>query len=352
VTGPTPPRVTAEGTVTLHHVELQLALTLPPGRIVGIVGPNGAGKSVTLRTLVGLHRLTRGCITVEGRTVDDGLRVTPPYQRHLGWVPQTIGLLPRRRALAQVRAFARPDTPLADTSSPSELLTALGIDPADRRRPERLSGGQGQRVAVARAVAAAATVLLDEPLSAQDPLSAARVRALLRSHATAGGAVAIVAHRPEDAYLLADELIVLEAGRVVQRGTPLELAAVPATPYVAQVVGATVLEGDVDRSGTMTGPWGQLVVPDGTAVGPAVAVVRPATVVVATDPPTHSSSRNVLAGTVRSIREAADGLVVAIDSRPPLVAALTHAAARDLSLAVGRTVWATVKASEVDVQPR
>lgn len=344
------PAVAASGTVELEGFALSLALDVPRGTVVGLVGPNGAGKSTTLRTLLGLHRLDTGRITLDGRTVDDGRVAVPPHRRGLGWVPQTPSLLPRRRPVDQVAAFASAAAPLGAT--PAELLAALDLDPADRRGPARLSGGQAQRVAIARAVGAASTVLLDEPLSSQDGASAARVRTLLRRHASVGGSVLVVAHRPEDAYLLADHLVVLEAGRVVQAGTPAALATAPGSAYVAHVVGATVLEGVVAADGTLAGDWGRLAVPDGTPPGPAVAVVRPQAVVVGTEPPQHSSARNVVAGTVVGLQDGVDAVVVRIDGRPPLVAALTHRAAADLELAVGRRVWATVKASEVDVRPR
>lgn len=345
--------IAAGGRVELGDVTVRLDVEVSPGTVVGLVGPNGAGKSVTLRTLLGLHRLAAGTIVLDGRVVDAVDTAVPPPGRGLGWVPPQPSLLPRRRPLAQVTAFARGDAPLAATTSPSELLSLLGIAPDDRRGPRRLSSGQAQRVAIARALASARTVLLDEPLSSQDGPSAAIVRSLIRAHADAGGAALLVAHRPEDAYLLADRLVVLEAGEVVQRGTPAELAAAPATAYVAHVVGATVLEGVVDDRGVLAGAWGELVVPDGTPPGPSLAVVRPAAVVVATaPPPAGTSSRNVLTGAVVEVRDTPEGVLVTIATRPPLVAALTRDAAARLALAPGRTVWATVKATEVTVRPR
>jgi molybdate transport system ATP-binding protein len=345
------PALAAHGQVAVGEVRVGLALELAPGAVVGLVGPNGAGKSVTLRTLLGLHRLATGHVRVAGRVVDDGRVAVAPRHRGLGWVPPEPALLPRRPPLAQVTAFARPDAPLAGDISPAELLASLGLDPADRRLPRRLSSGQAQRVAIARALAHAGTVLLDEPLGAQDAAGAAAVRRLVRAHADAGGAVLLVAHRPEDAYLLADRLVVLDAGEVVQDGTAAELAAAPATPYVARVVGATVLDGVVDGHGVLSGAWGELVVAEDTPPGPAIAVVRPSAVVVAASPPTDTSARNILAGTVSDLRDTPGGLLVTVASRPPLVAALTHDAAARLELAPGRRVWAVVKAMDVSVRP-
>lgn len=341
--------LSASGHVELDGFRLTLDLDATAGQVIGLVGPNGAGKTATLRALLGIHALSSGTIQVDGRAVDGPDVHVPAHERGLGWVPQTAALLPRRTPLAQVSAFARP-RPLLGT--PAELLERLDIDPADRRRPERLSGGQAQRVSVARSLAAASVVLADEPTSAQDPAGARRVRRALRDHADAGGTVLVVAHRPEDAYAVADRLVVLEHGQVVQQGTPGELAVAPATPYVADVVGATVLEGAVGDDHVMTGAWGELVVPDHVARGPGIAVIRPSSVVLHTEPPVHASSRNLLAGTVREIRDTTQGHLVMLDSSPSLVAAVTLAAIAALQLHVGARVWATVKASEVQVHPR
>jgi molybdopterin-binding protein len=230
----------------------------------------------------------------------------------------------------------------------AELLVSLGIEPADRRRAEELSVGEVQRVSVARALLAAPLALLDEPTAAQDAAGAAAVRRAIRSYADRGGHAIVASHQPEDAHALADRLVVIEAGRVTQVGTPADLAAAPATTYVARVAGATVLEGVVEGH-ELVGVWGRLTVPDGTPSGPAAATVRPAAVALHPVPPTDSSARNVLHGQVVGLLDTADAVLVRLATRPPLVAALTHAAARDLDLRVGVEVAATVKANDITV---
>lgn len=343
--------VDARGEVRLDRFTLQLDLGVDPGEIVALVGPNGAGKSSTLLCLLGFLPLTGGRISAGGRLLSGPGIHLPPHLRGFGWVPQAPALLPRRPALDQLLVAARAGDGDA-TGRARALLEAVMIDPGDGRRPRHLSGGEAQRVAVARALTAGTTVLLDEPTSVQDDTGATAIRQCIRRHAAGGGAVVVVAHRPEDAYALADRVVVLEHGRVVQQGPPGALAAAPATSYVAQVVGATVLEGTVGPGGVASGPWGTLTVPDGTPTGPAVLVVRPAAVTIHPEPPAATSSRNLIPGRVTSLTDRDDGVVIRLDGSPPLVAVLTHAAAHELDLGVGDTVWASVKASEIAVTRR
>ncbi|MBW3560934.1 MAG: ABC transporter ATP-binding protein [Actinobacteria bacterium] len=340
----------AEGAATVGEMELELDLDVGPGEIVGLVGPNGAGKSGTLAVLVGVLPLRRGRIEHRGVTLDDGTDRLPPHRRGLGWAPQTAALLPRRTPREQVRAFADPGAPLLGAGTVDDLMTQLLLDPEDRRPPARLSGGQAQRVAIARALAASPTVLLDEPTSAQDADGAAAVRRAARRHADAGGGVVVVSHRPEDAYAIADRLVVLDRGRIAQTGTPADLATRPATPYVGQVVGATVLHGDV-ADGILRGPWGELVVADDVPDGPATAVVRPTAVTLHRDHPS-GSARNVLEGTVGEVVQDENGVRVRTATSPPLIAALTADAAHDLDIEVGGRIWASLKATEVRISPR
>lgn len=339
----------AHGRGVAGGLDLEVELEAEPGRIVGLVGPNGAGKSATLAVLLGLLPLREGRITLDGRVLDDGVSPLPPHERGLAWCPQSPSLLPHRPAGAQVAAFAAHDAPLLRDRSARDLLEELGIDPADRRPPVQLSGGQAQRVAVARALAASSTVLLDEPTAAQDTDGAAAVRRAIQAHAEAGGTAVVVSHRPEDAYAMADLLLVLDRGRVAQTGGPEELAARPATPYVGQVVGATVLHGTV-RDGTLGGDWGRLTVADGTPDGPATAVILPTAVTLHRGHPS-GSARNVLHGTVGEVVRAPEGVRVRTVTAPPLVAALTNDAADELDVDVGGEIWATVKATEVQVSP-
>lgn len=209
------------------------AFELPAGRVLGIVGPNGAGKSSTLAAVAGL-------VAAQGsvRLGDRELLETPAERRGVGVVFQDFLLFPHLSVRDNV-AFAqrvrlggwRPARAAAQPWLDRLDLTAL----ADRH-PSALSGGQAQRVALARALASEpAVLLLDEPMAALDVEVRDEVRADLARHLREfGGPAIVVSHDRADAEALADELLVVEQGRIVQRGTLAELAAAPATPWIAR----------------------------------------------------------------------------------------------------------------------
>lgn len=338
----------AHGTVTADGgARVEVDLDLRPGEVVAMVGPNGAGKSLTLAGLLGMLPFD-GSLLLHG--VDRSR--APVHQRGFGWAPQVPALLPRRRVAGQIDVFRTTAAPL----SRDAVVATLGLTGLLGHRPDELSVGQAQRVQVARALAVGQVVLLDEPTSAQDPTNAIAVRAAVRAHAAAGGTALVVAHRSEDAALAADRLVVVEDGRVVQKGTPQALAADPASAFVARAVGAVVLHGDLthDEDGWhVRGPWGALAVvapPAAEAGTRAAAIVRPHVVTLFRRRPVTTSARNLLRGNVTTLRRRGDDsevVMVSVSSEPALVAQLTASAVRDLELAVGVEVWAAVKASEV-----
>ncbi|MGB8651759.1 MAG: TOBE domain-containing protein, partial [Mycobacteriales bacterium] len=190
-------------------------------------------------------------------------------------------------------------------------------------------------------------LLLDEPLAALDAATRDEVRHLLRS-VLAGGptAVLVVTHDPVDVVALADRLVVLEEGRVVQEGTPREVATAPRSTWVAALLGQNAWSGTTDATGLVVA--GRHVaaaepLPSGRS---ALALCEPSTVTVHLEPP-HGSARTVLHGPVREVRALGGRVRVVIGSTPEVVAEVTIAAAADLGLAEGRPVWAAVKATEV-----
>ncbi len=337
------PRLYAAGTIPIGDRLLEVDLTVERGAVVALVGPNGAGKSATIAGILGLLPFT-GYLHLMGAPANH----QRPDERGLGWVPQEPGLIPRRRVSEQLSWFADPRAPLADRRSTADMLAALGLAGHTRARPNELSVGQRQRVAVGRALMASEVVLLDEPTSAQDAEGALAVRKLIREHGQAGGAAVVVAHDPADAYAIADHVVVLEDLTIAQRGTPQELAAAPATPYIARVAGATVLRGDVE-DGILRGPWGELQVPDDAPVGPAVGMVPPSAVTILRTPPVTTSARNLVPSTVGAIEPTASGVVVSLRGKPDLVALLTASAALELAPKPGEHVLASVKANEIRI---
>lgn len=226
----------------LGALDLQVDLEVGEGEVVALVGPNGAGKTTFLRCVAGLQAVDSGRITVDGRVLDDpadGAWV-PPARRDVGLVFQDHLLFPRLTARDNV-AFglrARGASKAAARAAAGEWLARVGLADHADARPRALSGGQSQRVALARALAVEPRVLLlDEPLAALDVQARTQVRDELARHlATFRGARLLVTHELGDAVALADRLVVVERGRVTQRGTADALRAAPATDYVADLV--------------------------------------------------------------------------------------------------------------------
>jgi ABC-type sulfate/molybdate transport systems ATPase subunit len=212
-------------------------------RPTALVGPNGSGKTSLLRTIVGARRPRGGRIEVADRPLFDADSDVDlaPEERHVGYVPQGYGLFPHLRVLDNVAfglATRGARRPVHERRRAARaMLDELGCGALAARWPRSLSGGERQRVALARAlVVDPHLLLLDEPLSALDASSRRQMRTFLASHlAERGKPSLIVTHDLRDVLALDANVFVLEAGRVVQRGTAAELAASPKTDFVAEL---------------------------------------------------------------------------------------------------------------------
>jgi molybdate transport system ATP-binding protein len=336
---------------------LDLDLSAGGGDVVGLLGPNGAGKSTLLRALAGLLPLSGGRIALDGAVLDEprlGVFV-PAEARPVGIVFQDYLLFPHLSVRDNV-AFA-PRTAgggrRAARAVADRWLDRFGLTALADRRPGTLSGGQAQRVALARTLAAEPRLLLlDEPLAALDAETRPAVRADLRDHLTAyGGPALVVTHDPVEAMVLADRLVVLDAGRIVQQGRPVEVARRPRTGYVAQLLGLNLYRGTA-AGGTVTlDGGGRLVVADTTAAGPVLVALAPSAVAVQLAEPHAASPRNAWPGTVTAAEPLGDRIRLTLDGTPPVRADVTAVAVADLGLDAGRRVWASVKATELDVYP-
>jgi osmoprotectant transport system ATP-binding protein len=219
----------------------ELSLTIPEGSFCVLLGPSGCGKSTTLRMINRLVAFDSGMIRVGGEDV----REVPPevLRRRIGYAIQSIGLFPHWRVEDNIATVPRllnwPRVRVRERVS--ELLELLRLDPASYRSkyPHQLSGGEQQRVGVARALAADPDLLLmDEPFAAVDPVTRAALQGeILRIQRATRKTVVFVTHDIEEALLLASDIAILERGHVVQWGTPLDLLEHPANAFVAEFVG-------------------------------------------------------------------------------------------------------------------
>jgi ABC-type Fe3+/spermidine/putrescine transport system ATPase subunit len=328
---------------------VELDLHAEPGEVVALIGPNGAGKTTALRALAGLSEGSTS-LTVDGREVG-GL---PAHRRGVGWVPQSTALFGHLTALDNA-AFALRSRGVRRTPARQQARTwleRLGVADLADARVGTLSGGQAARVALARALAGEPVLLLlDEPLAALDARTRDEVRQLLRSTLAGGrAAVVLVSHDPVDVLALADRVVVVEAGRVVQEGTPAEVAAAPRSSWVAALLGQNAWRGTTDSTGLRL-PDGHVTAAEPLPVGlAALALCEPSSVTLHREPPS-GSARTVLSGPVQELRALGGRVRVTVASTPPVVAEITAAAAAGLALAEGGTVWAAVKATEIRLVP-
>ncbi|GAA1830494.1 ABC transporter ATP-binding protein [Luedemannella flava] len=334
---------------------LSADLDVAAGEVVALLGPNGAGKSTALRALAGLLSLDTGVITVDGVAWDVPASdvFVPARSRSVGVVFQDYLLFPHLSALENVafglrtRGVAARDARVAAAS----WLDRFGLGSFAVRRPGRLSGGQAQRVALARALAPhPRLLLLDEPLAALDAATRQEVRASLRHHlASPERATVVVTHDPLDAMVLADRIVVLEAGQVTQTGTPVEITRFPRTDYIARLVGLNLYRG-VGAGHVVTLPNGATVTCADSIDGPAFVAFAPSSVALHRTRP-DGSPRNLWPATVTGLERHGDNVRVRLDGDVPMAADVTTAGAAALSLTLGAQVWAAVKATETQAYP-
>ena len=339
---------------------LDAALDVAPGTVVALVGPNGAGKSSVLQLVGGQLQPDGGTVSVDGSVVS-GPRVHVPVHRRNIAVLEQRPLLFEHLTIAENAAFglrARGVRAAEALARAQRELDAVGCGELAGARAWEVSGGQAQRIAIARALATdPRLVLLDEPLAALDVSVAPAIRSLLRRRIRGEGRTALlVTHDAVDALTLADELAVMEAGRVLATGPVADLLARPRTPFVADLVGVNLLAGMATGPDVIRLATGDRVVgvpADALGGGAAIASFAPASVAVHTAEPS-GSPRNHLRVTVTGIEprgslvrltgELSDGSRVSAD--------LTLAASVDEGLVPGREVWLVVKAAQVALYPR
>jgi molybdate transport system ATP-binding protein len=333
---------------------LDAQVRVDAGEVVALLGPNGAGKTTLLRAVAGLRPVNSGRVELDDAVLDGADVFVPPAQRRMGVVFQDHRLFPHLRVVDNVAFGLRSQgvgRAVARTAA-RDWLSRLGLADLARRHPRELSGGQAQRVALARGLACSPrALLLDEPLAALDVQTRAEVQGELRTHlGEFAGPTLLVTHDPIEALLLATRIVVLEQGRIVQQGSPAEITSRPVTPYVARLVGVNLYAGVASGGVVALDGGGELVVPDAVD-GRVLVALRPSALTVHTSAPHDSSARNVWPGKVQSLAPLADRIRLSVRGDQSVLVDVTAAAVAELGLAPGTPVWLAAKATDVTAYP-
>lgn len=340
---------------------MDVALTVGPTETIAVMGPNGAGKSSVIQVLAGLLKPDSGHATLNGRPLFElspGTTWLAPHARGVGLLAQEALLFPHLSVLDNVAFGPRSQGRGRSASREAARHWLREVDAAElaARVPAQLSGGQAQRVALARALATEPELLLlDEPMAALDVNNTPFLRSLLK-RVLAGRRAVIVTHSVLDALLLADRVIVMDAGKIVESGPTATVLAHPRSAFAASLAGLNVLQGTLDGS--------SLVMDDGVLVtgrrsagsAPAprtdggqegMAAFPPSSVSVFLAPP-HGSPRNIFKVRVAELEPHGDHIRV---RAARLSADISPAATAELALAPGSEVYFVVKAAEVALYP-
>ena len=340
-----------EARTRLGALELDVALEVAAGECLALAGPSGAGKTSVLRVAAGLLRPAHGLVEAGGETwldTDNGIDL-PPERRGCGYVFQEYALFPHMRAWQNVayplRGSDRRERALA-------LLERFDMAELADARPGTLSGGERQRVAVARALARGPQVLLlDEPLSALDARTRAgasrELAAVLR---VADVPTLLVTHDFSEAAMLGDRVGIIDAGHVLQEGTPSELAAAPRSAFVADFTGAVVLTGTASAgpdglTRVALDGGGQVTSTDRADGEVAVSVYPWEIAIEPADEAPHGSTQNRIDAEVVSVTVVGNRVRLGLIGPQPLAAEITSPAAEALGLEAGVRVTAAWKAS-------
>lgn len=350
---------------TVRARNLDISLSVGPAETVAILGPNGAGKSTLLSVAAGLLRPDAGSARLGERVLfnlDGGSRVwTPPHLRGTALLAQEPLLFPHLSVLDNV-AFG-PRSAGASRAQSRETarhwLAEVDVTQLAERKPGQLSGGQAQRVAVARALAASPELLLlDEPMSALDIHAAPHLRRLLK-RVLSGRRALVITHDVLDALMLADRVIVMESGRIVEEGPTREVLRRPRSQFAAGLAGVNLLAGTVTEDGLRTSvAAGGASLADSASLHvaghlddeaepgqPGVAAFPPSAVSVFLDA-AHGSPRNSFPVAITDLEPHGDQIRVRAGD---LAADITPAASAELGLEPGSRVYFVVKAAAVQV---
>ena len=337
-----------------------VSLALGPAETVAVMGPNGAGKSTLLNVVAGLLHPDSGTARLDGRTLFDLTAGrgpwTAPHRRGTALLAQEPLLFPHLSVLDNVAFGPRSAGAVkhAARETARRWLAEVEATELASRRPAELSGGQAQRVAVARALAAEpGLLLLDEPMAALDIHAAPLLRRLLKRVLSKRRAI-IITHDALDALMLADRVVILENGRISEEGPTRDVLQRPRSRFSAGLAGLNFVAGQITEHGLRSAGlnlYGQHDEPGPLPAGqPGVAVFPPSAVSVFLSE-AHGSPRNSFAVTITDLEPHGDGIRIRAGEGGQLSADVTRAASADLGLAPGMQVYFLIKAGAVTIYP-
>lgn len=347
---------------------LDVAFELSPGFTI-VFGASGTGKTTLLDCVAGIIPPDEGVVTVRGRILFDSQRKidVPLWDRRCGYVFQTLALFPHMTVRDNV-AYGLMHLPSEDRSRQIEtILEAFRIRPLASRKARDISGGESQRVALARTlVTNPELLLLDEPLAALDRPTKAQIlddlREWNRNHQIP---ILYVTHSREEVFALGERVIVLDGGRIVAEGTPHEVLSAPQMETVAQLAGfENVFDTTVEAVRPERGTMNCRIAGEGNGVlletplvrggvGATLRVgIRAGDILLATSPPSGLSARNVIPGRIQSLAQHDVIVSAMVKCRITMEVHLTLAARDSLDLAPGKEVWLVIKTHSCHLMQR
>lgn len=259
-----------------RRVVKDVSLQIAAGQVTCLLGPSGCGKSTTLRMIAGVESLDSGTVTIDGKVMADGAKNQPPETRSVGLMFQDFALFPHL-TVAQNVAFGLKGTASEKTRRVSDLLEKVTLSGFSAKYPHQLSGGEQQRIALARALAPRPRVMLmDEPFSGLDNRLRDGIRdATLDILKAEGTAVLLVTHEPDEAMRMGDEIALMRDGAIVQRGAPYNIYNAPADREAAAFFSDINVIRGTSRGALTETPFGAFLTPGQSDGAEVDIVIRP-----------------------------------------------------------------------------